>query len=57
MTSDVKSSLTDVLNSASDKLQGSLSFLKNMKEAGVDKISPFVNDILGLAPPHRGCRV
>jgi len=50
MISDVKSSLTDVMNSASDKLQGSLSFLKNMKEAGVEKVSTFVNDILGLAP-------
>ena len=50
MISEITSSLTDVMNSASDKLQGSLSFLRNMKEAGVDKISTFVNDILGLAP-------
>ena len=49
-TADLKSSVADVMNFASDKLTASLSFLKDAKEAGSEKITGFVNDILGLAP-------
>lgn len=47
---DLKSNVADVMSSASDKLINSLSFLKDVKEAGAEKISGLVNDILGLAP-------
>lgn len=49
-TADLKETVSDVLNFTSDKLTTSLSFLKDAKEAGVEKINGFVNDILGLAP-------
>ena len=49
-TTDLKETVSDVLNFASDKLTASLSFLKDAKEAGADKINGFVNDILGMAP-------
>jgi inosine-uridine nucleoside N-ribohydrolase len=49
-TTDLKETVSDVLNFASDKLTASLSFLKDAKEAGAEKINGFVNDILGLAP-------
>jgi hypothetical protein len=49
-TADLKSSVADVMNFASDKLTASLSFLKDAKEARTEKITGFVNDILGLAP-------
>lgn len=49
-TADLKSTLSDVMNFASDKLTASMSFLKDAKEAGAEKINGFVNDILGLAP-------
>ena len=60
-TTDLKSSVGDVLNFASDKLQASLSFLKDAKDAGAEKVSGFVNDILGLTPlcqevPESLCR-
>jgi hypothetical protein len=50
MITEIKAGLTDVMNSASDTLKGSLSLLKNVKEAGIEKINTLVNDILGLAP-------
>src|SRR5215510_4879681 len=46
----IKTGFTDAINSAGDKLKGSLSFLKDMKDAGFEKIRSLVNDILGLAP-------
>ena len=49
-TADLKETVSDVMNFANDKLTASLSFLKDAKEAGVEKINGFVNDILGLAP-------
>ena len=49
-TTDLKETVGNVLNFASDKLTASLSFLKDAKEAGTDKIAGFVNDILGMAP-------
>jgi len=50
ITTDLKETVSDVLNFASDKLTASLSFLKDAKEAGADKINGFVNDVLGMAP-------
>jgi len=47
---EVKSGIADKITIVSDKLKGSLSFLKDMKEASTEKISALVNDILGLAP-------
>src|SRR4030095_9650412 len=47
---DLKSNVADVISSASDKLFDSLSFLKDIKEAGAEKINTLMNDILGLAP-------
>lgn len=47
---DLKETVSDVLNFTSDKLTASLSFLKDAKEAGAEKINGCVNDILGLAP-------
>ena len=49
-TADIKTSVADALSFASDKLKDSLSFLKDVKDSGADKINGFVNDILGLAP-------
>jgi hypothetical protein len=49
-TTDLKETVSDVKNFASDKLTASLSFLKDAKEAGAERIKGFVNDILGLAP-------
>jgi hypothetical protein len=46
-TTDLKETVSDVLNLASDRLTASLSFLKEAKEAGAEKITGFVNDILG----------
>jgi hypothetical protein len=47
---DLKSNVADVINSTNDKLINTFSFLKDVKEAGADKINNLVNDILGLAP-------
>ena len=49
-TTDLKETVSDVMNFASDKLTASLSFLKDAKEAGAERIKGFVSDILGLAP-------
>jgi len=49
-TTNIKETVNDVLSFTSDKLTASLSFLKDAKEAGVEKVNGFVNDILGLAP-------
>jgi hypothetical protein len=48
--SDVKTGLSDSITLVGSKLKDSLSFLKDMKDASVEKISQLVNDILGLAP-------
>ena len=47
---DLKSNVADVMSSASDKLINTLSFLKDVKEAGGEKINTLVKDIPGLAP-------
>lgn len=46
----MQSGLTDVVATADSKLKDYLSFLSDIKEAGSEKISTLVNDILGLAP-------
>ena len=48
--SDVKTGLSDSITMVGSKLADSFSFLKNMKEASVEKVNQLVNDILGLAP-------
>jgi hypothetical protein len=47
---EVKVSLSGVVNSMNDTLKDSISQLKELKEAGTDKISELVNNILELAP-------
>ena len=46
----MQTGLTDTIISIGDKMKGSLSFLKHMKDASVEKIVALVNDILGLGP-------
>jgi hypothetical protein len=48
--SDLKSQFSDTISLVGSKLKDSLSFLKDMKEASVEKLKALVNDILGLAP-------
>ncbi|HET6993903.1 MAG TPA: hypothetical protein VFI06_02920, partial [Chitinophagaceae bacterium] len=48
--SDVKTSLSDSITMVESKLKDSFSFLKDMKEASIEKVNKLVNDILGLAP-------
>lgn len=50
MISEIKTNVTEVLSSSGEKLKSSLSFLKDLKEAGDEKIRTLVNDVLGLAP-------
>ena len=47
---NVTTGVTDTLTNIGAKLKGSLSILKDVKEASAEKLSTFVNDILGLAP-------
>lgn len=51
---NIKVSLSEVIGSVGDKMKDSLSFLKDLKDAGTDKISTLVNDVLGLAPVIEG---
>jgi hypothetical protein len=46
----LKTDLKETVNGMADKLKDSFSFLKDMKEASLEKINTLVNDILGLAP-------
>ena len=46
----MQSGLTEVVATADSKLKDYLSFLSDIKEAGSEKISMLVSDILGLAP-------
>lgn len=45
----LKADLKETIGSVSSKLKDSFSFLKDMKEASLEKINKLVNDILGLA--------
>lgn len=48
---DIKSGgLGAAVASVTGKLKDSVSFLSDIKDAGSEKVSTFVNDILGLAP-------
>ncbi|MFI5154203.1 MAG: hypothetical protein ACHQET_12760 [Chitinophagales bacterium] len=47
---DIKISLSEVIGSVGDKMKDSLSFLKDLKESGADKLNTLVNDVLGLSP-------
>jgi len=47
---NIKIGLSEVIGSVGDKVKDSFSFLRDLKEAGTDKISTLVNDVLGLAP-------
>ena len=47
---DIRIGLTGAMDSLSEKLKGSLSLLKDVKEAGIEKMNQLVNDVLGLAP-------
>ena len=46
----IKSGIANAVSTVSDGLKNSLSFLSDLKDAGWEKISTFINDILGLAP-------
>ncbi len=39
-----------MLNAGADKLKDSISYLGDLKDAGVDKLNSLVTDILGLTP-------
>ena len=46
----IKSGMTSAVASLDTKVKDSLSFLKDAKEIGWEKITSLVNNILGLAP-------
>lgn len=48
--SEIKMNVTEVLSAGAEKLKDSVSFLGDMKDAGVERMSSVVNDILGLTP-------
>ncbi len=50
MIEQIKSAVSDAVDTLDTKLKDSLSFLSDMKEAGWEKVNTLVNDILGLAP-------
>ena len=47
---NLKQSLIDSIGAVNDQLKDSFSMIKNLKEAGAEKINAPVNDILGIAP-------
>ena len=46
----IKSGIANAVDTVGGGLKSSLSFLSDLKDAGWEKVSTFVNDILGLAP-------
>ena len=46
----IKSGITDVVETIDSRVQDSLSFMKDMKDASWEKVSSTINEILGLAP-------
>ena len=46
----IKEGVSGVVESFDSRVKDSLSFLKDVKEAGKEKVSATINDILGLAP-------
>ena len=47
---EMKTGISGAVTGFSGKLKDSLSFLSDLKDAGWEKISTLINDILGLAP-------
>lgn len=47
---EIKKSLSEGMESITDKLKDSFSLLKDLKDAGTDKLSSIANDVLGLSP-------
>ena len=50
MIEKIKSGITGAVDTIDSKLKESLSFLSDMKDAGWEKVTTLINDILGLAP-------
>jgi len=46
----IKSGLGNAVSTVSEKFKESMSFLVDLKDAGWEKVTTFVKDILGLAP-------
>ncbi len=47
---DFKLGLSDIITAGGETLKNSLSFISDLKEAGIEKLNVFVEDILGLTP-------
>lgn len=50
MIEKIKSGISGAVDTIDSKLKDSLSFLSDMKDAGWEKVTTLINDILGLAP-------
>ena len=50
MIEKIKSGISEAVDAIDSKLKDSLSFLSDLKEAGWEKVTALINDILGLAP-------
>lgn len=50
MIEQLKSGLSTATSGVGEKLKDSFSFLSDLKDAGWDKVTTLINDILGLAP-------
>ena len=50
MIEKIKSGISEAVDTIDIKLKDSLSFLSDLKEAGWEKVTTLINDILGLAP-------
>jgi len=50
MIEKIKSGISEAVDAIDSKLKDSLSFLSDLKEAGWEKVTTLINDILGLAP-------
>lgn len=50
MIEKIKSDISGAVDTIDSKLKDSVSFLSDLKEAGWEKVTTLINDILGLAP-------
>lgn len=50
MIEKIKSGISEAVDTIDSKLKDSLSFLSDMKDAGWEKVTTLIKDILGLAP-------
>ena len=50
MIEKIKSGISGAVDTIDSKLKDSLSFLSDLKDAGWEKVTTLINDILGLAP-------